>query len=152
MESLDATTLEIQSLFFQGAYQACVDLVRQNSSGRPSEPTIQQRLLYGARSAVALNDTAAALALLPAGSIDSAAAQSVRGLATFVAAQHAGKTDKADDALVDLHSLLDQAILGDPSGQTIRVCVATAMARDNDPVGALEVLGMGTGSSKEIEW
>ena len=42
MENLDAITLEIQSLFYQGAYQACLESVRQNSSGPPSDPTFQQ--------------------------------------------------------------------------------------------------------------
>lgn len=150
--ALDATTLDTQALFYQGAYQACVDAVRQHTSGALTDPAIEARLLYGARACIAMGDTAAALALLPPASMPSAAAQAVRGLAAFVAAQIASDVATADDELAKLHDVLDQAVLGDASGQTIRVCVATAMARDDDPVGALEVLGMGSASSKEIEW
>lgn len=151
MENLDAITLEIQSLFYQGAYQACLELVRQNSSGPPSDPTFQHRLLYGARSAIALNDPSSALALLPSGSINTLSAQAVRALANFVAAQNANNTSKSEQSLEDLQNILDQAIFNDPSGQTIRVCIGTALARNNDPVGALEALGMGQANSKEIE-
>lgn len=152
MESQDPITYEIQSLFYQGAYESCVDNVRQNSSGSPSDPLVETRLLYGARASIALNDTTAALALLPPASMTSAASNAVRSLASYVAAQNLGDSSKADDELAKLHDILDEAILGDASGQTIRVCVATAMARDNDPVGALEILGIGSATSKEIEW
>lgn len=152
MSGDDSTSFDIQSLFYQGAYEACIEAVQQNARGSPSDPTTQSRLLYGARSHIALNNPSAALTLLPAASIDSAAAQSIRALATFVQAQIAKDSSKAEEALSELNELLDQAAVGDANGQTIRVCVATAMARDEDPVGALEVLGMGTCSSREIEW
>ncbi|UZJ51653.1 hypothetical protein CBS101457_000973 [Exobasidium rhododendri] len=151
MDSTESVGYEVQSLFYQGAYQACAELVQQNTSGSTSESSKHLQLLYGARSHIALNRPSAALALLPSSSIDSPAAQSVRALATFVEAQLAEDASQAEDALVELNDLLDQAVVGDLDGQTIRVCVATAMARDDDPVGALEVLGMGSGTSREIE-
>jgi coatomer protein complex subunit epsilon len=152
MDSSDSKGYEIQSLFYQGAYQACVDLVQENTSGSPSEPSTQFRLLYGARSQIALNKPSAALALLPASAGESPAIQSVRALANFVDGQITKDTNQAEEALLELNELLDQAVVGDIEGQTIRVCVATAMARDDDPVGALEALGMGTATSREIEW
>jgi hypothetical protein len=152
MDSSDSVSYDIQSLFYQGAYQSCIEAVQQNTLGSPSDFATQLRLLYGARSQIALNKPSAALALLPSSSIDTPAAQAVRGLANFVNAQNAKETSQADGFLAELSELLDQAVLGDIFGQIIRVCVATAMARDDDPVGALEVLGMGTGSSREIEW
>lgn len=154
MDSDDSVTFEIQSLFYQGAYRSCVDVVSQNTSGSPSDPTTLTRLLYGARSQLALNQPDAALALLPSSDIpdsDSPAAAAVRALSRFVKAQNKGDQSGSDEELHQLNELLDQAVLGDANGQTIRICVATAMMRDDDPVGALETLGMGTASSKEIE-
>jgi coatomer protein complex subunit epsilon len=152
MDGDDSITYDIQSLFYQGAYDACIELVQRNTSGSPSDPTTQLRLLYGARSHIALNKPSAALALLPPSSVDSPAAQAVRALANFVDAQLAKDADRSDESLVELNDLLDQAVVGDVNGQTIRVCAATAMARDEDPVGALEALGMGSANSREIEW
>ena len=152
MDSSDSTSYDIQSLFYQGAYEACIEAVQQNTSGSPSDTTTQLRLLYGARSHIALKKPAAALALLPPDSVKSPSADAVRALARCVDAQNAKDVSKADQCLAELNELLDQAVLGDVNGQTIRVCAATAMARDEDPVGALEALGMGSGSSREIEW
>jgi coatomer protein complex subunit epsilon len=151
MEQLDSTTLDIQSLFYQGAYQACIEKVRQNSSGPLSDPTSQQRLLYGARSAIASDNPSAAIALLPSHSIDTPAAQAVRGLAKYYGEQRSGNAAACQAALTELRDVLDQAVLGDPTGEVVRVCVATALARENDPVGALEVLDVGNGTSKELE-
>jgi coatomer protein complex subunit epsilon len=150
MEGTDSVTYNIQSLFYQGAYEACSVAVKA-ASGSSSDETSQIRLLYGARSQIALNKPSAALALLPA-SIDTPAAQAVRALAKFVEAQDSSDASGAEEALTELNDLLDQAVVGDANGQTIRVCAATAMARDEDPVGALETLGMGSGTSREIEW
>lgn len=152
MDSSETVLYNIQSLFYQGAYEACVEAVQQNATGSPSEPATQSLLLYGARSQIALNKPSAALTLLPESSVNTSAAQAVRGLAKFVEAQLEKNADKAVDALTELNELLDQAVIGDADGQTIKVCAATAMARDEDPVGALETLGMGSGSSREIEW
>ena len=144
-------TYDIQALFYQGSYTACIEAVQANATGAPSDPETQTLLLYGARSQIALKQPSKALTLLP-DSIDSPAAQAVRALANYVQAQIDGDSSRKEDILVELDELLDQAIVGDANGQTIRVCVATAMARDDDPVGALEALGMGSASSKEIEW
>lgn len=151
MDSSDPITYNIQSLFYQGAYEACSQAVKA-ASGSAAEEASQIRLLYGARSQIALNKPSAALAMLPGSSIDTPAAQAVRALASFVQAQNTGDANAAEEALTELQELLDQAIVGDINGQTIRVCTATAMARDEDPVGALETLGMGSASSREIEW
>lgn len=152
MDSSKSVTYTIQSLFYQGAYEGCIEAVQQNATGSPSDSATLMLLLYGARSQIALNKPSAALALLSESSIDTPAAQAVRGLANFVQAQLEKDVDKAGDALTELNELLDQVVVGDADGQTIKVCAATAMARDEDPVGALEALGMGTGSSREIEW
>jgi coatomer subunit epsilon len=147
------SNFEIQSLFYQGAYRQCISLASSQSSD-PSNPATQQNLLYAARSHVALGDASSALSLLPASLAGSnPAVGAVRQLATFVGAQKKGDAQAADEALASLAELLDEAVVGDPRGEVVRVCAATAMARDGDPLGALEVLdvGSGNGSSREIE-
>ncbi|PWN42946.1 hypothetical protein IE81DRAFT_346933 [Ceraceosorus guamensis] len=150
--SEDGVTFKIQSLFYQGAYGSAIALASSNTSGSPSsEPTLT-RLLYAARSHIASNNPRGALSLLPADvASSSAAARSVRALAAFVEARSQGDVSGADENLAELRETLDDAVVGDPSGQTIRVCAATAMALDDDPIGALETLGIGTASSREIE-
>ncbi len=147
------SAFEIQSLFYQGAYSACVQQATAQSSD-PSNPATQQSLLYAGRAHIALGHPSAALSLLPA-SLESAnpAVAGVRQLATFVAAQQKGDAQAADEALARLTELLDEAVVGDANGQVVRVCAATAMARDGDPIGALEALdvGSGKGKSRELE-
>ena len=148
------SAFEVQSLFYQGAYKACVELAASQSTD-PSNAATQASLLYAARAHIALGQGSQALKLLPASlASDNIAVGAVRALATFAQAQANSDARGADEALSNLTELLDEAVVGDPRSEVVRICAATAMARDGDPIGALEALDVGTskaGSSKELE-
>ncbi|KDN37991.1 hypothetical protein K437DRAFT_251559 [Tilletiaria anomala UBC 951] len=148
------SSFEVQSLFYQGAYKGCIELASLQSVD-PSNQATQQNLLYAARSHIALSDPGKALALLPASLAEgNIAVGAVRQLAKFVASQQQGNAKSSDEALASLIELLDEAVVGDPKGEVVRVCAGTAMARDGDPLGALETLDVASekeGKNKELE-
>lgn len=150
---MEPTLFQVQALFYQGAYSACVDLaLSSTSSSRSSDPSTVSTLLYAARSHLARSpsDPASALSLLSSlGSSPEVA--SIQSLARFIQAHIQGNSDATSRELVTLTELLDHAVVGQQSGQTIRCAAATALFLDGDAEEALNTLGIGSGTSKEIE-
>ncbi|KAL9940183.1 hypothetical protein V8E36_000888 [Tilletia maclaganii] len=136
---------EAQTLFYQGAYEGTIaSAANINPTTISSNPQARASLLYAARAHLALNNPAAALALLPTPS-DHKDVTAVHTLATYL-------QDGDDEALLSLNELLEEA---EESGgedadalQTIRICAATAMFKDGDALGALETL---SAASRQIE-
>ncbi|PWN53060.1 hypothetical protein IE53DRAFT_384496 [Violaceomyces palustris] len=154
---MSSTLFQVQSLFYQGAYPGCIQLALESSSNLSlHQPESIDVLLYAARSHLSTSpvDPSACLQLLsnlPPQSSSSPHVQSVRSLARFLAANlQADQTGMANE-IVNLTELLDSAVVGETKGQTIRCCAATAMFIDGDSEGALETLGVGDGTSREIE-
>lgn len=150
---MESTLFQVQSLFYQGAYQGCIDLALSSSSNASSsDPSSISTLLYAARSHLARSpaDPASALSLLSSLK-SSPQIQAVQSLARFIQAQTQNNSDTMSQEIVNLTELLDHAVVGDSSGQTIRCAAATALFLDGDSEEALNTLGIGTGTSKEIE-
>lgn len=145
---------QVQSLFYQGAYQGCIDLaLSSTSNARSSDPTAVATLLYAARSHLARSPADASAALSLVSSLPPEPhVQAVQSLARFVQAQSQHDTDATSRELVNLTELLDHAVVGQDSGQTIRCAAATALFLDGDAEEALNTLSVtGKGASNEIE-
>ncbi|CBQ70765.1 related to coatomer epsilon subunit [Sporisorium reilianum SRZ2] len=153
---MESTLFQVQSLFYQGAYQGCIDLaLSSTSNARSSDPASVSTLLYAARSHLARSpsDPASALSLLSSLAAEPQV-QAIQSLARFVQAQTQDNTDAMSREIVNLTELLDHAVVGEDKGQTIRCAAATALFLDGDAEEALNTLGVGSGSSsssKEIE-
>lgn len=152
---MESTLYQVQSLFYQGAYQGCIDLaLSSTSNARSSDRASVSTLLYAARSHLARSpsDPASALSLLS--SLPSEPqVQAIQSLARFVQAHTQNDADTLSRETVNLTELLDHAVVGQDKGQTIRCAAATALFLDGDAEEALNTLGIGSGagSSKEIE-
>lgn len=151
---MESTLFQVQSLFYQGAYQGCIDLaLSSTSNARSSDPASVSTLLYAARSQLARSpsDPASALSLLS--SLPSEPhVQAIQSLARFIQAHTQNNTDAMSRELVNLTELLDHAVVGEDKGQTIRCAAATALYLDGDAEEALNTLGVASSaSSKEIE-
>lgn len=151
---MESTLFQVQSLFYQGAYQGCIDLaLSSTSNARSSDPASVSTLLYAARSHLARSpsDPASALSLLSSLPTEPQT-QAVQSLARFIQAQKQTDTDAQSREIVNLTELLDHAVVGEEKGQVIRCAAATALFLDGDAEEALNTLGVsGSGSSKEIE-
>lgn len=150
---MDSTLFQVQSLFYQGAYKGCIDLaVSSTSSSRTDDPTSILTLLYGARSHLAASPASPSQALTLLSSLPSEAhVEAVRALARFIQAHSQDDQDGTSKEIVALTELLDHAVVGQDKGQVIRCCAGTALFLDGDAEEALETLGIGNASSKEIE-
>lgn len=143
---------EVQSLFYQGAYQGCVDLaISSTKAARSSDPATISTLLYAARSHLALSNPAAALALLRSLQSQEPHVRAVTALAKFTAARSQGDADGMARETVVLTELLDDAVLGEDKGEVIRCAAATALFLDGDAEEALTTLGIGNATSRELE-
>lgn len=149
---MESTLFQVQSLFYQGAYKGCVDLVLSSTAkSSSSDPATVSTLLYGARSHLAKSpaDPASALSLLSSLKPEPQV-QAVQALARFIQAQSQSNTNVQSQEIVNLTELLDHAVVGEDAGQTIRCAAATALFLDGDAEEALNTLGINSGS-KEIE-
>ncbi|KAJ9477359.1 Coatomer subunit epsilon [Pseudozyma hubeiensis] len=151
---MESTLYQVQSLFYQGAYQGCIDLaLSSTSNARSSDPASVSTLLYAARSHLARSpsDPSSALSLLSSLTPEPQI-QAIQSLARFIQATSQNNTDVASREIVNLTELLDHAVVGEDKGQTIRCAAATALFLDGDAEEALNTLGVsGSGGSKEIE-
>ncbi len=152
---MSSTLFEVQSLFYQGAYQGCIDLaLSSTSSSRSADPDNIATLLYAARSHLARSpsDPASALSLLSSLPKSEPHVAAVISLARFIQASTQNNTDAQSREIVNLTELLDHAVVGEPRGQIIRCAAATAIFLDGDAEEALSTLSVtGTGTSKELE-
>lgn len=152
---MESTLFQVQSLFYQCAYQGCIDLaLSSTSNARSSDPTTVSTLLYAARSHLARSpvDPASALSLLQSLPTSEPHVQSIISLARFIQAHMQSDTDAMSREIINLTELLDHAVVGQPSGQTIRCAAATAFFLDRDPEEALSTLSVtGAGGSQELE-
>ncbi|PWZ03362.1 hypothetical protein BCV70DRAFT_197579 [Testicularia cyperi] len=151
---MDSKLFEIQSLFYQGAYKGCIDLaISSTSASRSSDPATISALLYAARSHLAASpsDPAAALALLKSVNSSEPHVEAVTALARFIHARSQDNSDAMSKEIVNLTELLDHAVVGEDKGQVIRCAAGTALYLDGDAEEALGTLGIGNGTSKEIE-
>ncbi|SNX82740.1 related to coatomer epsilon subunit [Melanopsichium pennsylvanicum] len=151
---MESTLYQVQSLFYQGAYQGAIDLaLSTTSNARSSDPSLISTLLYAARSHLARSpsDPASALSLLS--SLPSQPhVQAIQSLAKFIQAQLQSNSDIQSAEIVNLTELLDHAVVGEPKGEVIRCAAATALYLDGDAEEALNTLSVtGSGGSKEIE-
>lgn len=158
--------VSVQNAFYQGAYRRCIaQATSQTSFADASEPGVLSLLLYAARAQIALGEPQAALELVPASAAQTPsealapAASAVRQLATYSLALDTADLGAADDALAALTELAadaefaaDTAELGVSSPAIVRLCTATAMVQDGDPLGALDVLSAGSvGEGGDLE-
>ncbi|SPO21516.1 related to coatomer epsilon subunit [Ustilago trichophora] len=152
---MESTLFQVQSLFYQGAYQGCIDLaLSSTSNARSSDPASVSTLLYAARSHLARSpsDPASALSLLSSLPSSEPHVQAIQSLARFIAALQQSNSDTTSAELINLTELLDHAVVGEDKGQTIRCAAATALFLDGDAEEALNTLSVnGSGGSKEIE-
>lgn len=152
---MESSLFQVQSLFYQGAYQGCIDLaISSSSSARSSDPATISTLLYAARSHLARSpsDPTSALALLKSFNSSEPHVEAVTALARFVQAYKQDDSDALSREIVNLTELLDHATVNSPTGQTIRCATATALFLDGDAEEALNTLSVtGTGGSQELE-
>ncbi len=127
---------KVQSLFYQAAYQGCIDLALSSSSSnaRSSDPTTISTLLYAARSHLARSpaDPASALALLKSMNSSEPHVAAVEALARFVQAHAQDDADGTSREIIALTELLDHAVVGESKGEVIRCAAATALFLDGD--------------------
>ncbi len=151
---MESTLFQVQSLFYQAAYQGCIDLALSSSSNaRSSDPTTVSTLLYAARSHLARSpaDPASALALLKSMNSSEPHVAAVEALARFVQAHAQDDADGTSREIIALTELLDHAVVGESKGEVIRCAAATALFLDGDAEEALNTLGVGSASSSELE-
>lgn len=152
---MESTVFQVQSLFYQGAYQGCIDLaLSSTSNAQSSDPSTVSTLLYAARSHLARSpsDPASALSLLSSLPTSEPHVQAIQSLARFIAALQQSNSDTTSAELINLTELLDHAVVGQDKGQTIRCAAATALFLDGDAEEALNTLSVnGAAGSKEIE-
>ena len=148
--SVDPVTFDIQSLYYQNAYQGCIMQAKKQAPNGVVDDVSLIRLVYAARSAVALNDFAQARQLL-GDDAASPVAMSVLLLADYL---EAAQTDPEDAAsmIEPLESLLDMTEPGELASEIVRYNVALAQYTAGNATSALETLGVtGAGGSCELE-
>ncbi|KAF7985132.1 hypothetical protein HWV62_7680 [Athelia sp. TMB] len=128
----------VKQQFTLGAYKA---LVEGTKLPDPNSPEYTPILLYKARASIALRDTAAALAILPADS-DDVSVKAVIALAKFEGASSADDKEAALEQLRDLCIEIDEQ--ESPEASVVRVIAGTAFYTAGEVEEALETLGAGT--------
>ncbi|WFD42307.1 hypothetical protein MPSI1_000949 [Malassezia psittaci] len=148
--SVDSVTFEIQSLFYQNAFEGCILLAKKHAPNGVVDEESLIRLVYAARAAVALRDFAQARQLL-GDEADSPVAMSVLLLADYLEAAQTDMDD-ATNMLEPLQSLLEVAEPGELASEIVRYNVSLALYNSGDPTSALECLNVtGAGTSRELE-
>ncbi|KAN0061091.1 hypothetical protein ACQY0O_006826 [Thecaphora frezii] len=150
---MESSLFQVQSLFYQGAYKGAIDLaLASTSSASSADPAATLILLYGARSHLATSPPSPSSALSLLSSLPSEPhVEAVRSLARFLQSRSQDDQDGMSKETITLTELLDHAVVGEDKGQIIRCAAATALFLDGDSEEALETLGVGSGTSKEIE-
>ncbi|KAJ7334162.1 coatomer complex protein [Mycena albidolilacea] len=123
--------------FFLGAYKSLVALSLPDSNSPDYIPT----LVYQARAHIALNDPAAALALVPADS-ENVSLKAVSALARYVSAPDESILEELRDLAVEIEG--DDVEGTDQDKLAVRVLAGTAFARAGEVEEALETLGAET--------
>lgn len=123
--------------FFLGAYKSLVALALPDSNSPDYIPT----LVYQARAHIALNDPAAALALVPADS-ENVSLKAVSALARYVSAPDESTLEELRDLAVEIEG--DDVEGTDQDKLAVRVLAGTAFARAGEVEEALETLGAET--------
>lgn len=124
---------------YQGAYKS---LVEGTTLPDPSSPEYTSILLYKARASIAIHDTPAALAILPADS-DDISVKSVVALAKYEGASSEEDKEAALEQLRDLCIEIESE--GEvPEADVVRVIAGTAFYTAGEVEEALETLGAGT--------
>ncbi|KAJ6518825.1 coatomer complex protein [Mycena sanguinolenta] len=139
---MDSSELyHVKQQFFLGAYKTLISLSLPDSSSPDYIPT----LVYQARAHIALNDPAAALALLPAES-ENVAVKAVSALARYVSTSDAARQESILEELRDLAVEIEgEDVDGtDRDKLSVRVLAGTAFARAREVEEALETLGAET--------
>ncbi|KAF7356580.1 Heme peroxidase [Mycena venus] len=131
----------VKQSFVLGAYKTLIALPLPDSSSADYIPT----LVYQARAHIALNDPAAALALIPADS-ENVAVKAVSALARYVSAAEGASQESALEELRDLAVEIEgEDVEGtDQDKLSVRVLAGTAFARAGEVEEALETLGAET--------
>jgi coatomer protein complex subunit epsilon len=118
----------------------------------PASPDYTPTLLYKVRSKIALNNPKDALALIPSQSED-VALKAAAALARYVGSTDSSAAEAALEEMRDLSAEIE----GDDSEATerqkglVRVLAGTAFARAKEIEEALETLGAGSDSSRNLE-
>ncbi|KAJ7247648.1 coatomer complex protein [Mycena haematopus] len=139
---MDSSELyHVKQQFFLGAYKTLVGLSLPDSSSPDYIPT----LVYQARAHIALNDPAAALALVLADS-ENVAVKAVSALARYVSASEGAVQEPILEELRDLAVEIEgEDVDGtDRDKLSVRVLAGTAFARAGEVEEALETLGAET--------
>lgn len=148
---MDSLTFEVQSLFYQSAYRGCIALAQMHSPSGPIDDESLLRLVYAARSALALGDIPGARQLL-GDDAEQPVAMSVLLLADFMEMHHAGDEEGSADVLEQMATLLDVVEPGELASDIVRYNVGLALYTKGDSTKALETLGVtGTGGSTKLE-
>ncbi|KZP25550.1 hypothetical protein FIBSPDRAFT_783108 [Athelia psychrophila] len=129
----------VKQQFTLGAYKS---LVEGTTLPDPSSPEYTSILLYKARASIAIHDTPAALAILPADS-DDISVKSVVALAKYEGASSEEDKEAALEQLRDLCIEIESE--GEvPEADVVRVIAGTAFYTAGEVEEALETLGAGT--------
>lgn len=137
---MDPATFEVQCLFYQGAYAACIEKGRVAAPGDAGDSS----RLYAARAAAATGDWAAARSFTGSG----AAFAAVGLLVDALEALENGA--EPDSILVALGALVNDSDSADTAVVRYCHCLATFLAGDSE--NALQIVGVdGSGSSQELE-
>jgi Coatomer epsilon subunit len=133
---------------FEGAYKAVADLTLPD----PSSPDYTPTLLYKARSNIALNNPKDALALIPSES-EEVALKAVAALARYVGSTDSSEAEAALEELRDLSVEIegDDVEVTEREKGLVRVLAGTAFARAKEIEEALETLGAGSDSTRNLE-
>ncbi|KAG5638348.1 hypothetical protein H0H81_000481 [Sphagnurus paluster] len=142
---MDSSELyHIKQQFFLGAFKSLVNLTLPDPNSPPYIPT----LLYQARAHIALNDTKAALQLLPSDS-ENIAVKAAASLARYISVTQDTDQEAIDASLEEIRDLAveiegDDVDASEEDISTVRVLLGTAFARAGEVEEALETLGIDT--------
>lgn len=142
---MDSSELyHIKQQFFLGAFKSLVNLTLPD----PNSPAYIPTLLYQARAHIALNDTKAALQLLPSDS-ENIAVKAAASLARYISVTQDTDQEAIDASLEEIRDLAveiegDDVDASEEDISTVRVLLGTAFARAGEVEEALETLGIDT--------
>ena len=149
--TMDASVIEVQSLYYQNAHAGCVALAQKHAPNGVMDDTSLLILVYAARAALAMGDIAGARQLL-GDDAEQPVAMSVLLLADFYEMKRAGDEAGCGDVVEQLTMLLDVVEPGELSSEIVRYQVGLALYEHGDAQKALETLGVtGAGGSPELE-
>ena len=124
--TMDASVIEVQSLYYQNAHAGCVALAQKHAPNGVMDDTSLLILVYAARAALAMGDIAGARQLLGHAAEQPVASSELR-LADFYELKRAGDEDGCGDVVEQLTMLLDVVEPGELSSEIVRYQVGLAL-------------------------